>query len=52
MKPLKIILYGDPRTKKNSQQIIRLRNGALRIAPSKLYKAYESQCLKIGRAHV
>lgn len=46
MKPIKIILYGDPRTKKNSQQIIRLRNGALRIAPSKQYKAYEAQCLK------
>lgn len=39
-------LYGDPRSKKNSQRIIRVGNGRPRIMPSEQYKLYEAACLK------
>lgn len=40
-----IVLPGQPITKKNSQQIIRLPNGKRRIKPSKAFLAYEKECL-------
>lgn len=41
---LRIILRGQPITKKNSQQIIRTGN-RLRVIPSPQYRAYERECL-------
>lgn len=41
---LKLILRGDPRTKKNSQQIIRAGNRRM-VIPSIQYRAYERDCL-------
>ncbi|HBH71131.1 MAG TPA: hypothetical protein DDX59_06635 [Lachnospiraceae bacterium] len=39
---MKIIIPGDPRTKKNSQRVIKNpRNGRLIIAPSTAYRDYE-----------
>lgn len=45
MKRLKLILYGEPRSKKNSQRIVRMGNGRPMIMPSKQYKDYEAFCL-------
>lgn len=43
---LKLVFTGAPRTKKNSQQIFKNKQtGKYFVAPSKLYKAYESKCL-------
>lgn len=42
---MKLVLYGDPRTKKNSQQIITGNNGKRRVIPSKQYGDYEKSCL-------
>lgn len=41
----RIILNGDPRTKKNSQRICVLPNGSRFIKPSAQYEAYEKACL-------
>lgn len=41
----KIVLDGDPRTKKNSQRICVLPNGSRFIKPSAQYEAYEKACL-------
>jgi len=41
----KIVLTGDPRTKKNSQRIVVKPNGARFIKPSAQYEAYEHSCL-------
>lgn len=41
---MKIILYGDPRTKKNSQRIIRCGKFP-KIAPSKAFVEYQNNCL-------
>lgn len=41
---LKLILRGDPRTKKNSQQIIRAGNRRM-VLPSPQYRQYEKDCL-------
>lgn len=41
---LKLILRGDPRTKKNSQQIIMAGNRR-RVLPSPQYRQYEKDCL-------
>lgn len=42
---MKIVLYGNPITKKNSSRI--LKNGGTRfVAPSKQYKRYERDCLR------
>lgn len=43
--PIKIILYGAPRTKKNHQQICKKPSGQRFIAPSKAYMDYEELCL-------
>ena len=40
---MKITLTGDPRTKKNSQRIIRIGRGS-RIIPSKAYMEYAEEC--------
>lgn len=41
---LRIILRGQPITKKNSQQIIRAGNRRM-VIPSPQYRAYETECL-------
>lgn len=43
--PIKIILYGAPRTKKNHQQIRKTPSGRRFVAPSKAYMEYEGTCL-------
>lgn len=43
---MKLTLYGDPRTKKNSARILRTRSGAPFVAPSKAYGDYETDCLR------
>lgn len=43
---MKIILYGDPRTKKNSARILKSRSGGRFVAPSKAYVDYETDCLR------
>ena len=49
---MKIILYGDPRTKKNSARILKSRSGGRFVAPSKAYVDYETDCLsQIKRPH-
>lgn len=40
---MKLTLYGDPRTKKNSARILRTRSGAPFVAPSKAYLDYETR---------
>ena len=47
---MKLILYGDPRTKKNRQQPVpaQRRDGTwyTRLIPSKPYQQYEADCLR------
>jgi Holliday junction resolvase RusA-like endonuclease len=43
---MKIVLYGDPRTKKNSARILKSRSGGRFVAPSKAYVDYETDCLR------
>lgn len=43
---MKLTLYGDPRTKKNSARILRSRSGGRFVAPSKAYVDYETDCLR------
>ena len=40
---MKIIIYESPRTKKNSQQIVKIK-GRPMLIPSKQYKDYEKAC--------
>ena len=43
---MRLTIYGEPRTKKNSQRIMRnARTGQPFIVPSAAYKAYERDCL-------
>lgn len=42
--PAKIILLGDPRTKKNSQRVVRMGKFT-KILPSKAFEEYETSCL-------
>lgn len=46
MRPVKLILYGPPTTKKNSQRILRTGSGRPFIQPSAQYKRYEADCLR------
>lgn len=46
MRPVKLILYGPPVTKKNSQRILRTGSGRPFIQPSAQYKRYEADCLR------
>lgn len=49
---MKLTLYGDPRTKKNSARILRSGSGRLFVAPSAAFEAYQKSCLwKIKRPH-
>lgn len=41
---MRLVLYGDPKTKKNSQRIIRAGRFS-RILPSKAYEDYADRCL-------
>lgn len=44
---MRLVLYGPPRTKKNSQQILQNKaTGRAFIAPSAAYKGYERDCLR------
>ena len=43
---LKITLYGNPVTKKNSQRILMTRAGRPFIMPSKQYEQYRRDCLR------
>ena len=42
---MRIIIPIEPRTKKNSQQIVKFKNKYI-IIPSKVYKNYEKECAK------
>ena len=42
---MRLTLYGDPRTKKNSARILKSRSGGRFVAPSKAYVDYETDCL-------
>ena len=49
---MKIILYGDPRTKKNSARILKSHSGGRFVAPSKAFEEYQESCLwQIKRPH-
>ena len=41
---MRIVIYGAPRTKKNSSQIVKL-HGRYCVIPSKVYKEYEKEAL-------
>jgi len=43
---MKLTIYGDPRTKKNSARILKSRSGGRFVAPSKAYVDYETDCLR------
>ena len=42
---MKLILYGDPRTKKNSARILQGRGGRRYVAPSAAFEEYQTKCL-------
>lgn len=42
---MKIILYGDPRTKKNSARILQGRGGRRFVAPSAAFEDYQTQAV-------
>lgn len=45
VKKIKFTIYGNPKTKKNSSQIImNQRTGRPMVIPSKAYKQYEKDC--------
>lgn len=49
---MKLTLYGDPRTKKNSARILKGRSGGRFVAPSKAFVDYQERCLwQIKRPH-
>lgn len=41
---MKLTLYGDPRTKKNSARILKGRSGGRFVAPSKAFVDYQESC--------
>lgn len=43
LKPMKIILYGDPRTKKNSARILKARANRRIVAPSEAFMQYQEK---------
>lgn len=45
METIRLVLRGDPRTKKNSQRIVVRPNGSRFVMPSRQYAAYEERCL-------
>lgn len=42
---MKLTLYGDPRTKKNSSRILRSGSGRPFVAHSKAFEEYQESCL-------
>lgn len=42
---MKIILYGDPRTKKNSARILKAHANRRIVAPSEAFMQYQEKCL-------
>lgn len=42
---MKLTLYGDPRTKKNSARILQGRGGRRFVAPSAAFEEYQTGCL-------
>lgn len=42
---MKLTLYGDPRTKKNSPRIMQGRGGRRYVAPSAAFDEYQTACL-------
>lgn len=42
---MKIVLTGDPRTKKNSARILKSRSGGRFVAPSAAFEEYQNACL-------
>lgn len=42
---MKIVLTGDPRTKKNSARILKSRSGGRFVAPSAAFEEYQTACL-------
>lgn len=42
---MKLTLYGDPRTKKNSARILQGRGGRRFVAPSAAFEDYQAACL-------
>lgn len=42
---MKLTLYGDPRTKKNSARILQGRGGRRFVAPSAAFEDYQTACL-------
>ena len=49
---MKLTLYGDPRTKKNSARILRSGAGRPFVSPSKAFEEYQESCLwQIKRPH-
>lgn len=42
---MKLTLYGDPRTKKNSARILQGRGGRRFVAPSAAFEDYQTSCL-------
>lgn len=42
---MKIVLTGDPRTKKNSARILKSRLGGRFVAPSAAFEEYQNACL-------
>ena len=45
LKTIKIILYGDPRTKKNSARILKAHSNRRIVAPSEAFMQYQEKCL-------
>lgn len=42
---MKLTLYGEPRTKKNSARILQGRGGRRYVAPSAAFEDYQTSCL-------
>ena len=42
---MKIVLYGDPRTKKNSARILKAHANRRIVAPSEAFMQYQEKCL-------
>ena len=45
LKTMKLVLYGDPRTKKNSARILKAHANRRIVAPSEAFMQYQEKCL-------
>ena len=43
---MKLTLYGDPRTKKNSARILKAHANRRIVAPSEAFMQYQSACVR------